>query len=229
MAGYVLSPKAVRALIPLVRGSSNAVGASAGGAGSISYDDYPLPFAVSWSDTASNWVVWLPDLSKLVYVDSTAITITGGSAAQNLPSGYYTVSGLSSSSTALYLNITIPNPGQTGVTTTAALSASAASSSTGNTVYPLTVATMATDANTGAKTVKQCLTSVVVVGGASQGSQPPYPIGTTVDFVGEIQYDVAYHQLQQRVDTLDLATGQVTQGQWAMITGGQAVAHSTVV
>lgn len=51
----------------------------------------------------------------------------------------------------------------------------------------------------------------------------------TVSFVGDIQYDVYSHQLQKRVDTLDLATGQVTQGQWTMITGGQAVPHSSVI
>lgn len=50
----------------------------------------------------------------------------------------------------------------------------------------------------------------------------------TVSFLGDMRYDTYSHQLQKRVDTLDLATGQVTQGQWTMITGGQAVAHSTV-
>ena len=50
----------------------------------------------------------------------------------------------------------------------------------------------------------------------------------TVSFLGDMRYDTYSHQLQKRVDSLDLATGQVTQGQWTMITGGQAVAHSTV-
>lgn len=46
----------------------------------------------------------------------------------------------------------------------------------------------------------------------------------TVSFVGDVKYDLAYHQLMQRIDTLDLATGQVTQGaNHAMITNGQAV------
>lgn len=51
----------------------------------------------------------------------------------------------------------------------------------------------------------------------------------TVNFLGDMRYDTSSHQLQKRVDTLDLATGVVTQGQWTMITGGQAVAHSTVI
>ncbi len=45
----------------------------------------------------------------------------------------------------------------------------------------------------------------------------------TVSFVGAVKYDVSYHVLQQRIDTLDLATGQVTQGTFSTITGGQAV------
>ena len=50
----------------------------------------------------------------------------------------------------------------------------------------------------------------------------------TVKFIGSVQYNLSYKQIQQRVDTLDLATGQVTEGQWSMITGGQAVDHSTL-
>lgn len=45
----------------------------------------------------------------------------------------------------------------------------------------------------------------------------------TVSFVGDVKYDVSDHQLQQRIDILDLATGNVTQGAYTMITGGQAV------
>lgn len=49
----------------------------------------------------------------------------------------------------------------------------------------------------------------------------------TVSFVAAVKYDLNYHQLQQRIDTLDLATGQVTQGQYTMITGGQATSHAS--
>lgn len=48
----------------------------------------------------------------------------------------------------------------------------------------------------------------------------------TVSFVGDNRYDVSTHQLQHRIDTLNLATGAITQGTWTMITGGQAVPHS---
>ena len=51
---------------------------------------------------------------------------------------------------------------------------------------------------------------------------------STVSFVADVRYDTNYHQIQQRIDTLNLSTWEVTTGQYEMITGGQAVAHSTV-
>lgn len=218
---YVLTGKAARGLARILRGNRGNTGGGGTAYGVISPDDYALPFAVRWSAKESAWVIWLPSLAALVCVDGAAVTITGVAAAQNLPAGWYTVTGLQATDTAVYLNITIPDAGQTGVTTTAELSASPASSSTGNKVYPLTVATLATDATSGAKTVKQCLTSAVTIGGGAGGG------GTsgTVSFVGDVKYDnsTGVHQIQQRVDSLDLATGVVTQGAYTMITGGQAV------
>lgn len=165
---YVLTNKAARGLAALLRGRRGNTGGGGTAYGVISYVESPLPFTVRWNsqETANgSWVIWLPDPSALVFVDSDPVTITGATAAQNLAAGWYTVSGVSASSTEIYLNITIPEAGQTGVTTTAELSASPASSSTGNKVYSLTVATLATDATTGAKSVKQSLTSAVVIGG----------------------------------------------------------------
>lgn len=52
----------------------------------------------------------------------------------------------------------------------------------------------------------------------------------TVKFIGDdgIRYDVSTKQIQIRVDSIDLKTLEVTKGDWKMITGGQAVPHSTV-
>ena len=285
---YALTEKAVRGLAQLLRGNRGNTGGGGTAYGVISFVNNPPPFTVRWSskETSSGaWVIWLPSLSSLVNVDGAAVTITGVAAAQNLAAGWYTVSGVSASSTAIYLNITIPDPDQTGATTTAELSASAASSSTGNKVYPLTVATLATDATTGAKSVKQSLSSAVVIGGDTaaldeqsidkntsdeveiKGWETGTPAGAnsvgdilggnggtgedaekvicrqadgslvfrqignvsggglsgTVNFVADVKYDLSDHQLQQRIDTLNLATGQVTPGQYATITNGQAV------
>jgi hypothetical protein len=166
---YVLTGKAARGLARILRGNRGNTGGGGTAYGVISPDDYALPFALRWSAAEGGWVIWLPSLASLVCVDGAAVTITGATAAQNLAAGWYTVTGLQAADTAIYLNITIPDAGQTGATTTAELSASPASSSTGNKVYPLTVATLATDATTGAKSVKQCLTSAVTIGGGGGG------------------------------------------------------------
>ena len=62
---------------------------------------------------------------------------------------------------------------------------------------------------------------------ADKPTIPTLPTGT-IKFIGEdgIIYDTTSHQLQIRVDSLDLATGEVTPGSWKMIAGGQAVAHA---
>ena len=48
----------------------------------------------------------------------------------------------------------------------------------------------------------------------------------TVEIVGDIKYDISDHQLKKRIDTVDLRTGAVVQGNWAMIEGGQATPHT---
>lgn len=169
---YVLTSKAARGLAQILRGNRGNTGGGGTAYGVISFINNPPPFTVRWSSKETSggaWVIWLPALASLVCVDGATVTITGVAAAQNLAAGWYTVTGLQAADTAIYLNITIPDAGQTGVTTTAELSASPASSSTGNKVYPLTVATLATDATSGAKSVKQCLTSAVTIGGGSGG------------------------------------------------------------
>ena len=48
----------------------------------------------------------------------------------------------------------------------------------------------------------------------------------TVEIVGDITYDISDHQLKKRIDTVDLRTGAVVQGNWVMIEGGQATPHT---
>ena len=162
MAGFVLTDKARRALSDLLRAKPGNTGAGMSAA-AISPDSFPLPFAVRWSAKEGNWVVWLPNLAALVHVDGTAQTITGVTAAQNLPAGWYTVTGAASATTALYLVVTIT--GGTGASTTVEIATSPGSASTGETVYNLVVATMFVDATSGARSVRQYLASVVTLGG----------------------------------------------------------------
>lgn len=57
-------------------------------------------------------------------------------------------------------------------------------------------------------------------GGSGESTQP------TVEIVGDVMYDMSDHQLKKRIDTVNLRTGAVVQGNWVMIVGGQATPHS---
>ena len=166
MANYVITERARRALSALLRGSNGNTGGSAGGPAAVSFDAFPLPFTVRWSAKESAWVIWLPDPAGLLLVEDSAETITGITASQNLPAGWYTIDALGSSSTSIYLVITKTEAsGTTPASTTVELLDSAGSASTGEKVYNLLVAAIATNATTGAKTVKQYLSSAVTIGG----------------------------------------------------------------
>lgn len=59
------------------------------------------------------------------------------------------------------------------------------------------------------------------------GDEPVTPSSNpTAQVFGDIMYDTSDHQLKKRIDTVDLRTGAVVQGNWVMITGGQATPHS---
>lgn len=49
-----------------------------------------------------------------------------------------------------------------------------------------------------------------------------------IKYIGNIGYNLQTHSFQKRVDEYDLATGQVTEGQWVTIINGQCIAHSSV-
>ena len=168
---YALTKGACDALARLLRADMVVGSRQSGGPGAISPDAYPLPFSVRWSASADSgsgaWVIWLPNLAQLVHYGSSAIsTISGVTAAAELPAGWYTVDALQASSVALYLVVSVV--AATGVVT-AALSDQAGTASTGQTVYNLLVASMATNATTGMKSVKQYLASTVTLGGAGGG------------------------------------------------------------
>lgn len=179
MSGYALSPKAVRTLKRIVRGNSNATGATYSPA-SISVDDFPPPFTVRWSASENNgngkWSIWLPDRAKLVmYSGAFVSTISGVTAATALPTGWYTIDDAQANSTTAYLVITVTD--STGVAT-AEISTSVGQSVTGTTVYNILVASMSTDANTGAKMVKPFVDSVVTLGVGGGGDVTPDDVST---------------------------------------------------
>lgn len=178
---YVLSPAAVRKLRRAIAANPGNTGASVAPS-PVSVDDYPPPFTVRWSSSETSggtWLIWLPDRSKLVVYDGTYInTISGVTAAQNFPSGYYTVNALRASSTNVYLNVTVTE--STGAAT-AALADSPASASSGEKVYSILVATMATDQTKGTKSVKQFVDSAIIIGG--EGGESVVPDDKSTEFI----------------------------------------------
>ena len=180
MAGYVLSPKAARALTRLVRGGADATAPTYTSA-TISPDDFPLPFTVRWSQSQSSgegaWVIWLPDTANLVMYDSDYITPSGISAATALPSGWYKISGMQSDAEEVWLVAHIPDPDETG-SPSAELSDSEGQATTGESVINLLIAQMETDDDTGAKRVKQFVDSAVVFGGGTGESVVPDDVST---------------------------------------------------
>lgn len=98
--------------------------------------------------------------------------------------------------------------------------------------------------NSDDKSIAQCLddatpgnVAVVVRDGGPNGTLRYVPIGSfqqggtsstqpTVEIVGDVMYDLTDHQLKKRMDSVNLRTGAVAQGNYVMIIGGQATPHS---
>lgn len=226
---YVLTENAVgkirRAITPSA-GNTGAVGANGR---PIDPDMFPAPWTVRWSASANNgagaWVIWLPDRSKLAMFGGAFIsTITGVTAATKLPSGWYTIDDAQAASTAAYLVITVTD--STSVAT-AEISTSAGQSVTGTTVYNILVASMASVAATGAKSVKQFVDSTITFGGSSGGGGGG--LTGTVEFVADVDWYVngSVHQLRKRLRVLDLATGNVTDKANTTYANGWEVAANT--
>ena len=131
----------------------------------------PHPFEVRWSasanDGAGAWVIWLPDVSSLVHVGNAYISSIANIVAEAaLPAGWYRMSTVTATSTAVWLNITTYTlTGQVFLD----ISESAGQSATGFVCVPLLIATMTTDAQTGSRNVKQFIDSAITFGGSGGG------------------------------------------------------------
>ena len=130
-----------------------------------------LPYTVRWCSAEASgngaWVVWLGDLSRVLYHAGVAQQPGGVVPASTLPSGWYLVRTLAASSTALWLNVrTVSGTGAFGDAT---LSASPGSATTGYDVAAYCVAALSVDATTGARSVVQHICSAVVLAAAGSG------------------------------------------------------------
>lgn len=205
---YVLTPKAVRRLIPLVRGVSGGT-TTTYPPGTVSPDGFPPPYTVQWAQSensdAGAWLIWLPGSSLLMWDDSALDIITPLTAATNYPSGWYTIADtiLPATGGTLHLHVTPPNG-----TTPASAAWSGASGSTGIIDIPVCNATR--DATTGEVLVKPCVDSALIL--ASGYGSGGGGLSGTVEFVADADWYVngSVHVLRKRLRILDLATGQVT-------------------
>ena len=57
----------------------------------------------------------------------------------------------------------------------------------------------------------------------------PEPPSGTVNFIGDMRWNTTTHTLQKRVDSLNMATGAVTQGAWSDITNGGTTPISSII
>lgn len=133
---------------------------------SASLDRFPAPFTVRWSASevpeSGTWVIWLPDVAKLFAFGGEYSTITGVSPCEHLPAGWYTISDSSGGSdTEVWLNVSMSGD----VVARVELSVAEGVETTGETVWAIPIATMSTDEETSAKSVKQFVDSAVHLGG----------------------------------------------------------------
>lgn len=177
MGNYVLSERAARALTTLIRGK--AASSSPGYApAAVSLDAFPSPFTVRWSqsenDGSGAWVIWLPDLAKLVQLDGAYLTLEGVTAATKLPTGWYTIDDDDGEATEVYCNVHKP----TGSGSPSAnISVDADTATTGESVIPVLVARMVTT-ESGAKLVKQFVDSSLILAGGAGDQVTPDDVST---------------------------------------------------
>lgn len=161
---YVLGPSAARKVKALL-GGAGKVTRREGAASALAFDaDYPAPFAVQWAQSAKDgagaWIIWLPG-EKLVVTavgpidPSKNLTAVGG----DYPEGWYLLDDTmldKDKGGTLYLGIAL------GKSETATFAASPAGASTEE--YDIEICTASVNSTTGERTVKQFVSSAIVLG-----------------------------------------------------------------
>lgn len=161
---YVLGPSAARKVKALL-GGAGKVTRREGAASALAFDaDYPAPFAVQWAQSAKEgegaWIIWLPG-EKLVVTaigpldPSKDLTAVGG----DYPDGWYLLDDTmldKDKGGTLYLCIAL------GKSETATFADSPAGASTEE--YDVEICTASVNSTTGERTVKQFVSSAIVLG-----------------------------------------------------------------
>lgn len=165
---YVLGPAGARKLRALFngRGESGSVRGSA--VPLVLEDEFALPFAVQWAQSADggsgSWIIWLPGSALVVTPDgdvnpAASLTAVGG----DYPAGWYILTDAMldrDDGGTLYLNVTL------GSSPTAAFASSASSASN---TFAISICTASVDSSTEERSVRQFVSSALVVGGGEGG------------------------------------------------------------
>ena len=167
---YYLGEAGVRKLRTLLNGRGESGSVHGTGPDLALEDEFAHPFTVQWAASAGEsgaWLIWLPT-SDLVMFGSDAIDVTEDleEAGGEYPSGWYVLpSGVLSSSNGgdLYLKVThIPGEDEDDDPTLSAEFVSSATSEEDVTCVPICHA--AVDSVSGYRSVKQYVTSAVLLG-----------------------------------------------------------------
>lgn len=180
MSKYVLGESAARRLRELFNRSGAGVGEKSG-VGVFQDLDFPAPWTLSWSASADNgagdWIVWIPT-GVVLSVAGRAVDVTADlePVGGDYPDGYWRGTGLPKDGGSLYLNVRIPHPDDDGETTAeleAVWGDSPEAAGDGYDSLPVLIAKATRDQTTGAVSVRQNVTSAIVLlaGGVGGGSR----------------------------------------------------------
>ena len=178
MKKYVLGPNAARKLKALLAKSDGVSRRPAGSSAVASDLEYAAPFTVKWAASANGgegaWIIWLPSASLLV-VDGESVDVLADlkTAGGDYPAGWYVLADVIGDDGTLYLDIVFPVEGSEGSVDSAgnedAHDGITAKFTNGEydakpNVIRVAVCEVATDAETGGRSVVQFVTSLLVIG-----------------------------------------------------------------
>lgn len=179
----------------------------------ISFDDYPRPYAVQWSETLSSWLIWIPDSYQVLYVDGVATNVTTGLAAAGdpYPNGWYKLTTLPEEGGVLALGVGLKSSAANYRKVYFMSSLEVGSESE----YCIMIADAKRDPATGEAAVKQFVSSALVItspnaaGGGGGGGETSGITGS-FDLVTGSKYSIISHKLVNHRKTFTFTNGILT-------------------
>lgn len=181
MAKYLMSERTaawVRSQMER-RAPASAAGVTRGVSSSFAVEDeFAYPYAVQWAQSVNSgeggWIIWLPGDALLV-VDGQAVDVRNGleAAGGDYPDGWYLLGGVIEGNGTLNLDIHFPDPdasatdAPTEIYATFSDGKDAEGGESSQTIN-VKICDISTDADTGARSVRQYVTSMIIVGGGEE-------------------------------------------------------------